>query len=205
MNKGQQTRETILECAMRFISQHGIATISIGEMAKLLGMSRTGVISHFNNKQNMQIAILQHCEKVFLEEVLKPAYHPSPLAYLQRFLHNWINWVYRLTGKQHMSCPFVKAVAEFQDKPDCPVRDLLASQQRRTQDFLRQLIQQCVDANQLKNSTHSEAMMQDIYAFYLNHNITKHLLKDPLADARFEQRISTLIESNLAAECQYDD
>ena len=56
MNKGEGTRQAILEQGMRFGSRHGLIEVTIGSMAKLCGLSRTGLISHFDNKEDMQLA-----------------------------------------------------------------------------------------------------------------------------------------------------
>lgn len=194
MDKGEQTRKRILDCAMHYVCKNGLFTISIGEMAKQMNMSRTGVISHFKDKQDMQIAILRHCEKVFIQQVLKPSFHSHPKTHLLNLTGNWINWVFKLTDKKHMTCPFVKAVAEFQDRPVCPVKVVVREQQQRTVDFLASIIQRGIDQHCLRDDTNPNRVANDIFGFYLGHNISKHLLNDPLADSRFEQQIAQLIE-----------
>ena len=195
MSKGEQTRNKILDGAMLFVCQNGLASISIGEMAKRLNMSRTGVISHFKNKQDMQIAILRHCEEVFIKQVLKPSFASNPTAHILKLTHNWVNWVYKLTQQKNMTCPFVKAVAEFQDRPECPVKSVIREQQQRTIDFLASVIQRGVIQNTLELSVTPERAAQDIYAFYLGHNISKHLLGDSHADERFHQQIAQLMQT----------
>lgn len=194
MDKGKQTKTRILECAMLFVCQNGLFTISIGEMAKQMKMSRTGVISHFKDKQDMQIAILRHCEKVFIQQVLKPSFNLHPKTHLVNLTQNWINWVYKLTDIKHMTCPFIKAVAEFQDRPECLVKAVLREQQQRTVDFLESIIQRGIDQNIMCREVNPNRIANDIYGFYLGHNISKHLLNDQHADNRFEQQIGELIK-----------
>jgi AcrR family transcriptional regulator len=195
MDKGEQTKTKILECAMRFVCQNGLFTISIGEMAKRMNMSRTGVISHFKDKQDMQIAILRHCEEIFIRQVLKPSFNPHPKKHLVNFTQNWVNWVYKITDKKNMTCPFVKAVAEFQDRPECLVKAVIREQQQRTLDFLESIIQRGINQNVIYSEANPSRIANDIFGFYLGHNIGKHLLNDQQADRRFEQQINELVES----------
>ena len=53
MNKGTKTKQLILETAMEYSSIHGVSSITIGEISKRAELSRTGVISHFKNKEDM--------------------------------------------------------------------------------------------------------------------------------------------------------
>ncbi|WP_260492659.1 TetR/AcrR family transcriptional regulator [Pseudoalteromonas maricaloris] len=78
MNKGERTRQTILEQGMRFSSQYGLIEVTIGSMAKLCGLSRSGLISHFDSKEDMQLAILDYCEDQFMLHVVAPARHQDP-------------------------------------------------------------------------------------------------------------------------------
>lgn len=195
MNKGEQTKDRILHCAMHYVCQHGLTSISIGEIAKRLAMSRTGVISHFADKEDMQIAILRYCESVFIKQVLKPSFSADPVTHLRQHAHNWINWVFRLTQQKQMTCPFVKAVAEFQDKPDCPVKQVITEQQQRTIGYLTELVQRNIEQNVQAEGDTASRVANDIYCFYLGHNISKHLLNDPQADARFHHQIEQLIQS----------
>ena len=53
MNKGERSRQRILKDAMQFSCVYGLSSVTIGEISKMTGMSRTGVISHFNSKEDM--------------------------------------------------------------------------------------------------------------------------------------------------------
>lgn len=194
MNKGEVTKQRILDDAMAFVCRYGLTNISIGEVAKRLNMSRTGVISHFADKQDMQIAILRYSEQVFIEQVLKPSFSPDPETHLRQFVANWVNWVFKLKNQQHMSCPFVKAVAEFQDREESLVKSVVREQQQRTIEFLASIVQRGIDQKSFGSRVDPHCIATDIVSFYLGHNISKHLLADNKADARFAAQISTLLQ-----------
>lgn len=189
MKKGVQTRQALLDCAMDYICQYGLLSMTIGEIAKRAGMSRTGIISHFSDKQDMQIAVMRHCEQVFVREVMAPSENSDALVHLRNLMQNWPNWVFRVRGKPMLSCPFVKAVAEYQEREPCAVRDVLVEQQQRTLAFIADLIAQAKAQKQLSDTTDPAQLAYVFYSLYLGHNISKYLLRDAQADQRFWQQV----------------
>ena len=103
MNKGERTRKEILTQSMKYSSQYGLADITIGTISKLCNLSRTGVISHFKNKEDMQIAILQYGEELFVESVIKPAWHEDPLIHVTNLLESWADWASNIFNEQQVS------------------------------------------------------------------------------------------------------
>lgn len=198
MNKKEATKQAILEASMHFVCRYGLNRISIGEVAKRTKMSRTGVISHFKNKADMQIAILRYCEDVFITQVVKPSLAIDPLENLQNFFENWMNWVFKLTDKQSMSCPFVKAVAEFQDQESSSVKTVIIEQQQRTFDYIATLFERCQTEGAFHADFCSKKTAQACFGHYLSHNIAKNLLKNPHADTVFKQAIDEIIESSIS-------
>jgi len=77
MNNSVRARLAILKQSIIYSSQFGLADIAIGCVSKLCNFSRTGVISHFENKDDMQRAILQYGEELFRERVIKHASHSA--------------------------------------------------------------------------------------------------------------------------------
>lgn len=57
--KGENTRARILDEAMRLASQDGVKGLSIGILAGVLGMSKSGLFAHFGSKEALQIATLE--------------------------------------------------------------------------------------------------------------------------------------------------
>ena len=122
MNKGERTRLEILKQSIIHSSKYGLADITIGTVSKLCGLSRTGVISHFENKEDMQIAILQYGEELFRERVIKSSWREDPLDHLIKLIENWADWTSEMFKEHQVSCPFIKAVVEFQNRPPSKVR-----------------------------------------------------------------------------------
>jgi AcrR family transcriptional regulator len=198
MKKSDITREKILRAGFEFTSSNGLRSLSIGEIAKIADMSRTGVISHFKNTQDMQIAILEYSEAEFISLVIKKSYGEDPLENLYRLKENWVNWTTNLNFANKGSCPFIKAAIEYKDSVDCPIRTFMKDQQQRLLDYLADLATRCIQADQFKQECDVEQFSYEFYSIYLGHSLQKNLLEEATADQRFERSITELIKKSEA-------
>jgi len=192
MNKGERTRLAILQQSLIYASQFGLADITIGRVSKLCELSRTGVISHFKNKEDMQIAILEYGETLFTERVIAPARQSDALKHLTRLLECWTDWVGQMYTEHQVSCPFIKAVVEFQNRPASNVRTFALNQQNRLIDYLTHRINRCIEQKQFSPDTDSATAAYELYSLYLGHAIIKH--SKPHSTSKFNQSITRLIE-----------
>jgi len=194
MNKGERTRLEILRQSIIHSSKFGLADITIGGVSKLCGMSRTGVISHFDNKEAMQIAILQYGEDLFRERVIKPAWREDPLEHVKTLLEGWADWTSEIFKEHQVSCPFIKAVVEFQNRPPSNVRSFTIDQQNRFIAYLTHRIQRCVEQNQLTKKVESVAIAFELYSLYLGHAITQHTAPMNSSDTSFRSSVDRLLK-----------
>lgn len=192
MKKGEQTKLHILNAGMKYASQYGLADITIGTMSSLCKMSRTGVISHFDNKEDMQLAILTHSEQLFMQHVILPAKSTDAISYLKNTLFYWRDWVSELFNDSLTSCPFIKAIVEYQNRPDCAVKKLALRQQNNLLAFLVRRIEQCKAQQRFKAEIDAKAMAYEIYSLYLGHSIARPTLDNAEANQHFEQAIKKL-------------
>ena len=49
--KGQQTKAAIIDAALGLASQIGLEGLSIGALAEITGMSKSGVFAHFGSRE----------------------------------------------------------------------------------------------------------------------------------------------------------
>ena len=194
MNKGERTRLEILNQSIIFSSQYGLADITIGTVSKLCDLSRTGVISHFENKEDMQIAILQYGEALFKERVIKPAWREDPLEHLVTLIENWADWTSEMFKEHQVSCPFIKAVVEFQNRPASKVRTFTIEQQNRLISYLTHRVQRCAEQNKLTSEIESVAIAYELYSLYLGHAITQHTAPMKASDTLFKNSVARLLK-----------
>ena len=194
MNKGERTRKEILKQSIIYSSQYGLADITIGTVSKLCKLSRTGVISHFENKEDMQVAILEYGEGLFRERVIKPAWREDPLAHLITLLENWADWTSEMFNEYQVSCPFIKAVVEFQNRPESKVRTYTIEQQNRLISYLSHRVERCREQNRLKFTIESNTIAYELYSLYLGHAITQHTTAIKNTEGMFKQSVARLLK-----------
>lgn len=194
MNKGERTRLSILQQSLIYSSQYGIADITIGTVSKLCNLSRTGVISHFKSKEDMQIAILEYGESLFRENVIAPAWREDPLEHVKTLLEKWADWTSKMFQKHQVNCPFLKAIVEYQNRPDSEVRTFAIDQQTRLLNYLTHRINRCVEKSRLSSDVDSKAVAYELYSLYLGHAITQNSAAIDDATEVFRKSVVRLLD-----------
>ena len=55
---GIESRRTILDAAARLATTHGLEGLSIGDLARHIGMSKSGLYAHFKSKEELELATI---------------------------------------------------------------------------------------------------------------------------------------------------
>ena len=120
--KGQQTKAAIIDAALSLASQVGLEGLSIGAIAEVMGMSKSGVFAHFGSREELQISVVREYHERFERDVFRPALEqPRGLPRLRALFDNWM----RQTSLEIDSgCIYISGAVEFDDRPG-PVRDAL--------------------------------------------------------------------------------
>ena len=137
-HKGQQTRTSILEAALALASQKGLEGLSIGALADVTGMSKSGVFAHFGSREELQISVIREYHHGFESEVFFPAIR-APRG-LPRLVAMYDRWVQRVSEELNSGCIYISGATEFDDRPG-PVRDALAAMVQAWHDALRRAIE----------------------------------------------------------------
>ncbi len=106
--KALETRQRILTIAFEYASEHGLESLTIGELAKQVGMSKSGLFAHFQSKENLQISVLEYAGNAFTERVVQPVRrqkYTTVKAKLHALLRQWMAWNHSFQG----SCMFLNA------------------------------------------------------------------------------------------------
>jgi len=72
-SKGAETKRKILAHAMGIAAREGLAGLTIGRLARDLGMSKSGLFAHFRSKRSLEMATINEARNVFASQVLSPA------------------------------------------------------------------------------------------------------------------------------------
>ena len=71
--KGQQTKTAIVDAALGLATQLGLEGLSIGALADIMRMSKSGVFAHFGSREELQISVVREYHHRFEQEVFFPA------------------------------------------------------------------------------------------------------------------------------------
>ena len=120
--KGQQTKAVIVDAALALAAQIGLEGLSIGAVAEITKMSKSGVFAHFGSREELQISVVREYHARFEQEVFFPAIQ-APRG-LPRLRAMFANWMKRTSTEIDSGCIYISGASEFDDRPG-PVRDAL--------------------------------------------------------------------------------
>jgi AcrR family transcriptional regulator len=191
LQKGQQTRAAILEAALGLASHMGLEGLSIGALAEVTQMSKSGVFAHFGSREELQISVIREYHQRFEEEVFFPAVRqPRGLPRLRAMFENWVK---RVSVEIDSGCIYISGAVEFDDRPG-PVRDALASMVRAWHAALEKAIQMSVAEGHLRPDTEAGQMLFELHGLILALHHDARFLRTPGALDRarrgFERTLS---------------
>lgn len=164
LQKGQQTRATILEAALGLASSMGLEGLSIGALAEVTQMSKSGVFAHFGSREELQISVIREYHAKFEEEVFFPAVREA--RGLPRLRALFERWVKRVSVELDSGCIYISGAVEFDDRPG-PVRDALATMVQAWHTALQKAIRIAIDEGQLRPDTDPLQMLFEIHGLIL--------------------------------------
>ena len=199
LQKGQQTRAAILDSALRLASQMGLEGLSIGALAEVTHMSKSGVFAHFGSREELQIAVIREYHRRFEEEVFFPAMREARGVPRLRALFE--HWLRRVSVEVDSGCIYISGAVEFDDRPG-PVRDALVSMVRAWQDALARAIRIAIDDGHLKDSTDPQQMLFEMHGLILALHHDARLMRTPGAPQRARLAFDRLVNLYLVDGAQ---
>jgi AcrR family transcriptional regulator len=195
-HKGQQTRAAILDAALGLASHMGLEGLSIGALAEVTGMSKSGVFAHFGSREELQISVIREYHTKFEEEVFFPAIRePRGLARLAALFENWVK---RVSVEIDSGCIYISGAVEFDDRPG-PVRDALAGMVRSWHLALERAIRLAIDAGDLRADTDPAQMLFEVHGLILALHHDARFLRNPGALGRARAGFARTIQHYAAA------
>jgi len=177
-HKGQQTRAAILEAALSLASQMGIEGLSIGALAEVTGMSKSGVFAHFGSREELQISVIREYHQRFEEEVFMPAIQqPRGLPRLRALFEGWVA---KVATEIDSGCIYISGAVEFDDRPG-PVRDALAGMVVTWHGSLVRAIRMAIEMGHLRPDTDPMQMQFEIHGLILALHHDARFLRSPEA------------------------
>jgi len=176
LQKGQQTRAAILDAALGLASHMGIEGLSIGALAEMMQMSKSGVFAHFGSREELQISVIREYHARFEDEVFVPAMNEA--RGLPRLAALFERWVRRVSVEIDSGCIYISGAVEFDDRPG-PVRDALVAMVRTWQGALGRAITLAVEEGHLRADTDADQMLFEIHGLILALHHDARFLRNP--------------------------
>lgn len=191
--KSEATYATIIEAGCEMAATEGIGKLSLGEIAKRTGISKSGVFSRVGSLEALQIAVLDEYDRRFAEFVFVPSLQlPRGLPRLQAQVANWIT---RMSDEAtRTACLYTAGAFEFDDQPG-PVRDRLEQGAVRWRASLRRTILQAMEAGQLRPDTDPEQLVYEIYSLIVGLVHDVRFLRDMNAPRHMQRAFNRLIST----------
>ena len=164
LQKGQQTRAAILDAALALASHMGLEGLSIGALAEVTQMSKSGVFAHFGSREELQISVIREYHARFEEEVFFPSVGlPRGLPRLRGLFERWVR---RVSVEIDSGCIYISGAVEFDDRPG-PVRDALAQMVQAWHAALARAIHIAVEAGELRADTDPQQLLFEMHGLIL--------------------------------------
>jgi len=176
LHKGLQTKQIIIDAALRLAEQIGLEGLSIGALAEVTRMSKSGVFAHFGSREELQISVIREYYQRFSNEVFFPAMQ-APRG-LPRVRALFANWMKRVAIEIQSGCIFISGAVEFDDRPG-PVRDALATSVQTWLTALHRAVVQAKQEGHLVSDADEAQMAFEIHGLILALHYEARFLKNP--------------------------
>jgi AcrR family transcriptional regulator len=194
--KGRQTRAAILDAALTLASHMGLEGLSIGALAEVTEMSKSGVFAHFGSREELQISVVREYHARFEEEVFFPALREA--RGLPRLRGLFERWLKRVSAEIHSGCIYISGAVEFDDRPG-PVRDALVAMVRTWQLALERAIRGAVAEGHLRADTDVQQLLFELHGLVLALHHDARFLQSPGAVDRARAAFERLVEHHAAS------
>jgi AcrR family transcriptional regulator len=147
--RSELTQTAIVDMALEMAAREGLESLSIGEVAKRLNLSKSGVFSRIGSREALQRAVLEEFDRRFQQDILLPALRePRGLPRLDAIMAAWLQRA--TTPGLRGACLYAAGSFEFDDCDENPLRELLLEGVRRWRTVLRRSVLQAVEAGHLR-------------------------------------------------------
>lgn len=192
-HKGQQTKAAIVDAALALASQIGLEGLSIGAIAEVMQMSKSGVFAHFGSREELQISVVREYHERFEQEVFYPALKaPRGLPRLRMLFDNWMR---QTSAEIDSGCIYISGAVEFDDRPG-PVRDALVETVNTWQSAIYRAVELSVREGHLKPEADARQIAFEIHGLILALHYEARFLRNPNGLQRARQGFDNILSRN---------
>ncbi|MBB4133945.1 TetR/AcrR family transcriptional regulator [Gordonia humi] len=132
--RGDLTRRTVARKAADIATTHGLDSITVGSLAKATGLSKSGILTVFGDRESIQVAAVAEARRVYLDAVIAPVWMREPgRERLRAILDRWCSYLRAEVFPG--GCFIVAGTAEYGGR-EGPVADAIRALKREWLDLL---------------------------------------------------------------------
>ena len=189
------TLAAILDTALEMAAADGLESLTIGEVAKRLGLSKSGVFSRIGSREALQKAVIEEYDRRFLQDVFVPAMRePRGLPRLNAIMRLWLQRARDVEIRT--GCIYCAGAFEFDDR-EGPLRDLLLDGTMRWRAALKRTVIQAIDEGHLEPDTDAEQLVYELDGLFVALMREARFLRDPKAADRawlaYQRMVGSLV------------
>jgi AcrR family transcriptional regulator len=191
LQKGQQTKAAIVDAALGLATQIGLEGLSIGALAEVARMSKSGVFAHFGSREELQISVVREYHARFEAEVFLPILQvPRGLPRLRQL---FANWTQRTSAEIDSGCLYISGATEFDDRPG-PVRDALVSSVNTWLAAVYRTVVQAREAGHLAADMDAQQMVFELHGLILALQYEARFLRSSQSLTRTAQGFENILQ-----------
>ena len=180
--RSELTLATIVDTALAMALAEGLNSLSLGEVAKRLGLSKSGVFSRVGSREALQKAVVDEFAKRFLQDVFVPAMRePRGLPRLNAIMQRWFRRA-DPAGKGE-GCLYSAGAFELDDF-EGPLRELLLEHLLYWRSALKRSVTQAIEAGHLRPDTDADQLVYELDSLCVGLVREARFLRDPRAPER---------------------
>jgi len=196
------TLASIVDVALQMAAADGLESLTIGEVAKRLGLSKSGVFSRVGSREALQCAVVAEYDRRFLQDVFMPAMREARgLPRLNAIMRLWLLRAREVELRQ--GCIYCAGAFEYDDRPG-PVHDRLLEGVRRWRAALKRTVIQAIEAGHLRGDTEAEQLVFEMDALFTGLMRDARFLEDARAADRAWTAWQRLLQASLAPGVEAD-
>ena len=195
--RSELTLAAILDTSLAMAAADGLESLTIGDVAKRLGLSKSGVFSRIGSREALQAAVVDEYARRFLLDVFTPSMRePRGLPRLNAIMRLWMQRARDVEARS--GCLYCAGAFEYDDR-EGPLRDLLLSHVQRWRGALKRTAIQAVEAGHLVPDTDIDQLVFELDGLFIALMREARFLRDPRAADRswaaYERLIASLQSS----------
>lgn len=189
------TLAAILDTALEMAAADGLESLTIGEVAKRLGLSKSGVFSRIGSREALQKAVIEEYDRRFLQDVFVPAMRePRGLPRLNAIMRLWLQRARDVEIRT--GCIYCAGAFEYDDR-EGPLRELLLDGTMRWRAALKRTVIQAIEEGHLQADTDAEQLVYELDGLFVALMREARFLRDPKAADRawiaYQRMVGSLV------------